>query len=139
MAGTASELEIWDRRQAIGELRASLRNLTDEDRSLCEVAGRLGIFCGGFRRWSDSEFHRRWQGLLGQSTHLSRPQMEQLANLWQLCEQVRHRVALACDAQELAPGACRGWGQFSNETIARFCGEILGRNVVVIGSQRGGQ
>ncbi len=57
--------------------------------------------------------------------------MEQLADLWQLSEQIRHRVRLVCDAQSLEHGACRGWDEFSNEEIARLCREILGESVVI--------
>jgi len=116
---------------AIARLRGSLLKLTDEEHSMCQVAAERGIFCRGFRRWDDAEFDRRWRSCLGRSTHLSRAHMEQLADLWQLSEQIRHRVRLVCDAQSLEHGACRGWDEFSNEEIARFCGEILGESVVV--------
>ena len=98
---------------------------------MCQVAAELGIFCRGFRRWSDGEFLRRWTKVIGRSTHLTRPQLEQLADLWQLTEQLRLRVPLACDAQAIERGACRGWNEFSNADLERCCDEILGRNVVV--------
>jgi hypothetical protein len=98
---------------------------------MCEVAAERGVFCRGFQRWHDEEFHRRWKPVLGESTHLSRAQMERLANLWQLVEQARCGVTLACDAQTVAGRPCRGWDEFSEVTLARFCSEILGRNVAV--------
>lgn len=58
--------------------------------------------------------------------------MEQFANLWQLTEQIRCSVALACDAQTPPQGPCRGWGEFSNAEISRFCGDILGEKVEVV-------
>jgi hypothetical protein len=100
---------------------------------MCEIAAQRGIFCRGFRRWPDSEFDRRWRLTLGRSTHLTRVQMEELANLWQLAEQVRHRVGLACDAQRPGQGACRGWDEFSNQDLARHCNDILGVDVIVTG------
>lgn len=124
--------EVWSRRDAIGKLRSALLALTDEEHSLCEVAAERGIFCQGFRRWSDAEFDRRWKEALGRSTHLSRAQMEQLANIWELAQQIRCGVSLACDAQRLERGPCRGWDEFSNEMLMRFCSEVLGRNVVVV-------
>ena len=57
--------------------------------------------------------------------------MAELANVWQLSEQIRHRVALACDAQSIAHGACRGWDEFPNESLAAFCSDLLWLNVVV--------
>jgi len=118
--------------EAIAKLRDSLVKLAGEERSMCRVAAEQGIFCRGFRLWHDAEFDRRWRGLLGRSNHLSRAQMERLADIWQLAEQVQQRVPLICDAQAAAPGACCGWDEFGNEAIARFCGELLGEEVAVV-------
>jgi hypothetical protein len=127
---------IWSRERAIAALRRSLNRLSDGERTTCQVAAERGIFCRGFRQWNDHEFHGRWKAVLGESTHLSRPQIERLADLWQLSEQIVQRVRVTCDAHSAAPGPCRGWQEFSNETLARFCGELLGRDVVVEGAER---
>jgi hypothetical protein len=124
--------QILHRGEAISRLRASLLRMTDEEHSMCQVAADRGIFCRGFRRWNEAEFDRRWQKYIGRSTHLSRAQMEQYANLWQLAEQIRGRVSLACDAQMKPGGPCRGWNEFSNADLARFCNDVLGENVEVI-------
>jgi hypothetical protein len=129
---TESSPRIWHREQAVSRLRASLLAMTDEEHSLCQVAAERGIFCRGFRRWSQSEFDRRWRKYLGRSTHLSREQMEEYANVWELAEQIRRRVSLACDAQTAARGPCRGWNEFSNADLARFCSDVLGENVEVV-------
>lgn len=123
---------VWHRNEAISRLRSSLLAMTDDEHSLCQVAAERGIFCRGFRRWGEREFDRRWRMYIGRSTHLSREQMEEYANLWELAEQVRKRVSLACDAQTEARGPCRGWNEFSNAEIARFCNDVLGENVEVI-------
>lgn len=126
---------VWSRGEAISRLRERLIPMTDEDHSLCQVASEQGIFCRGFRRWNACEFDRRWRDHIGRSTHLSRAQMERYANLWQLGEQVRHRVPLACDAvQNSGHLPCRGWNEFSNDEIARFCVDVLGQNIEVIES-----
>ncbi len=125
------ESEVWTREEAIGNLRRRLIALAEEEHSMCATAAKNGIFCRGFRRWNDAEFHERWKGIVGESTHLSRAQIERLADLWQLSEQIRHDVRLVCDAQTLAHGACRGWDEFDDKTLARFCSELLGRNVRV--------
>ena len=98
---------------------------------MCRAAAEDGIFCRGFHRWPVSEFHDRWRGQLGVSTHLTRKQMEELADLWQLSEQIVRRSALICDAQTVAPGACRGWNEFSDADLQRFCLEILGERVSI--------
>jgi hypothetical protein len=122
---------VWTRERAIAALRRSLNRLSDGEHTTCQVAAERGIFCRGFRQWNDHEFHGRWKAVLGESTHLSRPQIERLADLWQLSEQIVQRVRVTCDAHSVSPGPCRGWHEFSNETLARFCGELLGREVLV--------
>jgi hypothetical protein len=119
------------RAEAIRRLRPRLLELCGEDRSLCRVAAERGIFCRGFRRWHEKEFRDRWKSSLGMSTHLNRSQMETLADLWQVSEQIRSGSALICDAQTEAPGACRGWDEFSNVDLQRFCLEILGERVSI--------
>ena len=127
-----SELGAWRRSEAVARLRAALVALTDDEHSMCQVAAERGIFCHGFRRWNAAEFDRRWRFAIGRSTHLSRPQMEEFANLWQLAEQIRQRVAFACDAKTTGHGTCRGWDEFSNAELARFCADILGKSVEIV-------
>jgi len=127
----ASFHAVWTRSEAVARLRAALLALTDEEHSICQVAAERRILCRGFSRWNASEFDRRWRGAIGRSTHLNRSQMEQFANLWQLSQQVRQRVALACDVKTGRSGACRGWDEFSNEELSRFCAELLGENVEI--------
>ena len=99
---------------------------------MCQIAAQKGIFCRGFRRWHDSEFHKKWKSAIGVSSHLTREQMEEFANLWQLAEQVRLRVCFACDAETLSHGACRGWDEFRNDDLARYCADVLGASVQVV-------
>jgi hypothetical protein len=113
------------REETIQALRSRLTPLTGAEQSLCRVAAERGIFCRGFRRWQVAEFYRRWRPAIGVSTHLSRAQMERYADLWQLTEQLCRGVSLACDANCGDDGApCRGWDEFSDEELARFCREL---------------
>jgi hypothetical protein len=125
--------EAWSRDEAIERLRAGLLKLSDGEHSMCQVAAELGVFCRGFRRWSDGEFLRRWTKVIGRSTHLTREQVEPLADLWQLMEQLRLGTTLACDAASLSPGACRGWDEIPDAALELHCRELLGRNVTLRG------
>ena len=127
----AGSPEAWSRDEAIARLRRMLVSVTDGERSTCRLAAERGIFCRGFRRWPVSEFHRRWKNALGRSTHLTRAQMEELADLWQLSEQIRYRLELACDVPGGDGRPCRGWAEFSDAELSRHCREVLGRDVVV--------
>jgi len=117
----------WTREDAIALLRERLARLSDGEHSICKVAAERGIFCRGFRRWNDHEFHERWKTTLGASTHLNRGQMEELAELWQQCEQLSHGIALACDAPPAARAACRGWDEFTDLELRDFCRETTGQ------------
>lgn len=121
----------WRRPEAIAKLRDALVRLTDDEHSMCSVAAERGIFCRGFHRWNAAEFDRRWRNFIGRSTHLTRPQMEAFANLWQLAEQIRCGVNLSCDTRTSGRGPCRGWEEFSNADLSRFCADILGESIVV--------
>jgi hypothetical protein len=112
------------RQRCIDALRRRLTQIAGPDASLCRVASERGIFCRGFRRWHIAEFDRRWRGAIGRSTHLSRAQMERFADLWQLTEQVCRGASLACDAAGAIGSPCRGWDEFSDEDLARFCREL---------------
>src|SRR5512144_942096 len=122
---------IWSRPEAIARLRETLVRLADNEHSMCQVAADRGIFCHGFRRWDSREFDRRWKQAIGRSTYLTRAQMEEFANVWQLAEQIRRGVSLACATRTHGSGPCRGWDAFSYSDLSRFCADILGRNVVV--------
>jgi len=132
MSSRSGDTEVWTRDEAIANLRSELLKLSDGERSICGVVAELGIFCRGFRRWPDDAFSRGWSRALGRSTELSRPQMERLADLWLLTEQLRLHVPFACDLAAAGGGVCRGWNGFSNADLERCCDEILGRNIAVI-------
>ena len=126
-------METWTRAEAIDRLRPVLRELCGAEQSLCRLAAERGTFCGGFRQWPAREFHRRFRPHIGTSTHLTRPQMEAFADIWQLSEQLRLGVTLACDAASLSPGACRGWEELSDADLEISCRELLGKAVTVGG------
>lgn len=123
---------LWERGEAVARLRQALLTLVDDEHSICQVAAERGIFCRGFRRWNASDFDQRWRSAIGRSSHLSRAQMEEFANLWQLSEQLRQRVSLACDVKSNSFVGCRGWDEFSNAELSRFCADVLGSNVQVV-------
>lgn len=124
--------EVLTREEAIARLRIGLLRLSDGEHSMCEVAAKLGIFCRGFRRWPDAEFLRIWTRAMGPTTHLNRAQMERLADIWQLTEQLRLRIPIACDAR-LGCGPCRGWNEFSDAQLELHCADVLGQNVAIAG------
>ena len=123
--------KVISRTEAIGRLRHQLMKLTDDTHSICQIAAKKGIFCHGFARWSEEELKKRFSGIVRQRPKLNRWQLEALANRWELARQVVDRVGLACDAQTIEHDTCRGWDDFSNEQLARYCADLLVLDVVV--------
>ena len=115
---------VRNRDVSIAELRLRLEALADGERSLCAIVGERGLFCRGFRQWNDHEFHRRWKAVFGSSAHLSRCEIERLADLWQLAEQLSCGAAVPCDIRSARPTACAGWREFSDADLDRFCAEM---------------
>lgn len=130
MITTSSKTEI-DRQSAIAQIRSALLQLTDDEHSACQIAAQKGIFCGGFRRYTDEEIRTRYDWLVRKNPSMPREDLEELANRWQLARQIVNNVGCACDAQTMEEDTCRGWTDFSNEELSRFCREILNIDVAV--------
>ena len=87
------------RSQAIHDIRSSLMNLVDEEHSMCEVAARLHILCGGFAQWTFGELKKRYPTIVRSRPRITRKQLEELANRWQVARQTACGTAIACDTQ----------------------------------------
>lgn len=128
-------MKTLPRSQAIHDIRASLMQLVDEEHSICEVAARLHIFCGGFAQWTFHELKQRFPTIVRSRPRMTRKQLEELANRWQLARQTVSGTAIACDTQmheREGLQVCRGWNEFSNDQLALFYSQILGEEVSVV-------
>ena len=122
------------REQATEELRTTLIDLAGEDTSMCLVATRLGMFCGGFRGWSTSELRRRYAWLVRRPPGADRATIEEMANQWQLRRQQELGVPLCCDIQAdpcETHRTCSSWEGFTDAQIATFHRELLGEDVEI--------
>lgn len=116
---------------AIYILRAELLRLAGDDVSICKLAAEKNIFCRGFHRHSDVELRRRFDWINEKNPRLPRAAMEEVVDRWQLARQEVDGLPTACDVQQREHDGCRGWDDFSNEELSRFCHELMGRNVIV--------
>ena len=120
------------RAQAIDELRESLVALTDDDTCVCLAAGRLGIFCKGFAQWKSYELKDRYDWIARNRPGVTRKQLEDLANRWQLARQQVRGTPLACDTQSLEHHTCDGWDEFDDEKLAAFHADLCGEPVEIV-------
>ena len=116
------------RNEAISRLRRRCVELCDDEHSLCLVAARLDILCGGFSQWKLHELRERYDWIVKNRPGIGRPALEDLANRWQLARQFVLGTELSCDTQleETHHRTCDGWAMHSDEDLARFWHELFG-------------
>lgn len=131
MSQTLPRPDAISRTAVIDLLREELLSRLDDETSICKLAAEKGIFCRGFRRWSESELRRRF-GWIDRKRPMSREELEDLANRWQLARQEVRGASIACDVQRIEHDMCGGWDDFSNEELSRFYFELTGKNIRVV-------
>jgi hypothetical protein len=125
------QVPTMSRQAAVGQIREALETLTDEETSICKVAADHGIFCNGFKRYTDNELRRRYGWIVRKRPEMTRDELEEIANNWQLAQQQVHDIEFACDVQTKLHDTCCGWDDFTNEELQDFYKQITGREVRV--------
>lgn len=123
--------EFISRPALIVALREELSSRANGETSICGLAAKTGVFCKGFRRYSNDELKERYGWIVDRNPDVSRGELEEIADRWQLARQEVLGVATSCDVQQLEHDACGGWDDFSNDDLARFFRELTGRKVNV--------
>jgi hypothetical protein len=123
--------EFISRPTLIVALREELSRRANGEMSICRLAAKTGVFCKGFRRYSDDELKERYGWIVERKPDISRGEHEEVADRWQMARQDVLGATTSCDVQQLEHDACGGWEDFSNEDLARFLRELTGRNVAV--------
>ena len=121
-----------NRTQAIDELRAKLLNFVDDDHSMCQVAGQKGIFCGGFAQWKSNELKERYEMIAKSRPGITRKELEDLANRWQLARQYVSGTRLACDTEAVEHRTCKGWDEFTDQQLVGFYAELCGEQIEIV-------
>jgi hypothetical protein len=117
------------RAQCIDELRTALLARTDDEHSMCEVATREGIYCHGFAQWTFEELKRRYDWIANSRPGITRPELERLANLWQLARQKVFGTQLSCDTQTREHDTCLGFDEWDDATLERYHAELCDESV----------
>jgi hypothetical protein len=128
-------MRVITRDQAINAIRAKLLTLVDDQHSMCEVAGRLHLYCGGFSQFTTGELRKRFHWIVENRPAAKRDEVEDLANRWQLARQYVTGSLIACDTQAQEHEkhhTCQGWMSFSDEKLAEFHRDLLGEAVEIV-------
>jgi hypothetical protein len=131
MAAVATKASPMSRAAAIALLRAELVRIAGPDTSVCKAAAERGIFCRGFRRDDEMALRIRYKWIDERRPGISRDDLEDLGDRWQLARQELHQLPTACDVQAEEHDTCGGWDDFSAEELARFLFEVTKKRVVV--------
>ena len=121
------------RAEAIDALRSKILSLTDDDHCACRVASELHLFCGGFSRWKSDELRKRYDWIVRKWPHLTRRELEDLANRWQLARQFVQGTELSCDTQAIEHKQCKGWDEFSDAELAAHVHKLCGEEAEIVG------
>lgn len=132
MAQPRMEPENISRPALISELRQELERRANGEMSICRLAAQTGIFCRGFRRFSDSELKERFDWIAQRNPNATREELERLADRWQMARQEVQGAFTSCDVQQLEHDSCGGWDDFSDDDLSRFLRELTGRSVAVV-------
>jgi len=120
------------RAEVIALLRTELLKHTDSETSACRFASDAGVFCRGFSQFTDDMLRRKYDWITRRRPDISREDLEEIANRWQLARQDVCSVAVACDVQQMERDMCNGWDDFSNADLSNFYNELTGNNIIVI-------
>ena len=128
------------RSQAIDALRAALLALGDEEHSICQLARDKNLFCRGFAQWKLHELKAQYPQITRSRKRLTRQELEELADRWQMARQIVTGEELACDVQlhEGKHQTCKGWDEFDDDQLQQFHLELCGEPVRITGDMAAG-
>ena len=127
------------RTEAIDHLRAALLAAAGEERSICRVAREKNLFCRGFAQWKLHELKAQYPQITRSRPRLTRAEMEDLADRWQMARQFVHDESTACDLQlhEDEHQTCQGWNEFDDRQLEQFHLELCGEEIRITGPVQG--
>src|SRR5947209_7323632 len=96
-----SDPQTMSRESLIDALRSELARRANGEMSVCRLAAESGIFCRGFRRFSDKELRQRFGWIAKKNPRMPREELEAVADRWQMARQDVDGVAVACDVQQI--------------------------------------
>lgn len=126
---------VITREAAVARIRRELMAMQEDGKSVCQIAAERKILCRGFHRDSPEELRWRYAEQIDGAVMLSRLELEERANSWQLERQNNEKARLCCDVQYMFYETCRAWDDFTNEQLARFCFELSGDHIRVAGKK----
>jgi hypothetical protein len=126
-----SEVPTLTRPEAIARLREKLKTYCDDEHCACSAAARFGLFCGGFKRFSDEELRNRFDWIVRTRPHVTREELERLVSLYHLSREEVRGAEVCCDVETREHCLCDGWNQFDNAALEKMYRSMTGREVAI--------
>jgi hypothetical protein len=122
------------RAEVIEDLRRVVDSWADDEKCACQAAAERGMFCKGFAQWKFGELKERYPQIMRSRRGITRPELEDLANRWQLARQWVSGKENACDVQagETLFQQCKGWDEFDASELEGFHLELCGEEVRIV-------
>lgn len=124
MSKLQEQSRVMSRETLIAALRSELARRANGEMSICRLAAERGIFCKGMRRYSDDELRDRYSWIVCRNRGISREELEEVADRWQMARQDVDNVPTSCDVQQIEHDTCGGWDDFTDEDLSRFLSEL---------------
>jgi hypothetical protein len=116
----------YTREQALSRIRTFLAEQRKDDETTCQTAGRLGIFCKGYDKWTTHSLRDLYPWLAKKVPNdAPREELLKLVVAWDNARALVHNVPTTCDAHSLDHDACLGWDRFSNENLKRMFPQLF--------------
>jgi hypothetical protein len=111
----------YTREEALNRIRKFLAASRKGDETTCQTAGRLGIFCRGYDKWSTQSLRDLYPWLAKKlPARASREELLKLIVAWDGARMLALNVETTCDAHSFDQDGCLGFDRFTDENLKRM-------------------
>ena len=138
--GAAKENEVMDmeyeRNEALTRIRQFLADSRRNDETTCQTAGRLGIFCRGYDKWTTDALKAQYPWLAQKlPRNATRAQLLKLIVAWDAAREEVLHAPTTCDAKSIDHDGCLGFDRFKNENLKRMFPQLFRSEDQIVDSQ----
>jgi len=116
----------YKRQDALNRIRKLLAENRKDDETTCQTAGRLGIFCRGYDKWTTESLKKQYPWLAKKlPSNAPREEVLKLVVAWDSAREEALHVPTTCDAKTLDHDGCLGFERFNNENLKRMFPQLF--------------
>ena len=116
----------YSRQEALNRIRNLLASERKNDETTCQTAGRLGIFCRGYDKWTTDALKAQYPWLARKLPRsATREQLLKLIVAWDSAREEVLHAPTTCDAKSMDHDGCLGFDRFNNENLRRMFPQLF--------------